>query len=95
MSLIAVYIIGGFLYQRLVVGAKGMEQIPHFAFWQDLGNLVAVSENSYVFSAWPMLGENGTDCVLGRPATRVEYLEAEEEGICFLFLEYSIFESLL
>ncbi|XP_063150633.1 cation-dependent mannose-6-phosphate receptor [Candoia aspera] len=40
-SLIAVYIIGGFLYQRLVVGAKGMEQFPHFAFWQDLGNLVA------------------------------------------------------
>ncbi|XP_030090951.1 cation-dependent mannose-6-phosphate receptor [Serinus canaria] len=41
VSLIAVYIIGGFLYQRLIVGAKGMEQIPHFAFWQDLGNLVA------------------------------------------------------
>ncbi|NXE57676.1 MPRD protein, partial [Casuarius casuarius] len=40
-SLIAVYIIGGFLYQRLVVGAKGMDQFPHFAFWQDLGNLVA------------------------------------------------------
>ncbi|XP_025938262.1 cation-dependent mannose-6-phosphate receptor isoform X1 [Apteryx rowi] len=40
-SLIAVYIIAGFLYQRLVVGAKGMEQFPHFAFWQDLGNLVA------------------------------------------------------
>ncbi|NWX90084.1 MPRD protein, partial [Nothoprocta ornata] len=41
VSLIAVYIIGGFLYQRLVVGAKGMEQFPHFAFWQDLGNLMA------------------------------------------------------
>ncbi|XP_065598355.1 cation-dependent mannose-6-phosphate receptor isoform X1 [Cyrtonyx montezumae] len=40
-SVIAVYIIGGFLYQRLIVGAKGMEQFPHFAFWQDLGNLVA------------------------------------------------------
>ncbi|XP_077202382.1 cation-dependent mannose-6-phosphate receptor [Paroedura picta] len=41
VSLVAVYIIGGFLYQRLVVGAKGMEQFPHFAFWQDMGNLVA------------------------------------------------------
>lgn len=41
VSLVAVYIIGGFLYQRLVVGAKGMEQFPHLAFWQDLGNLVA------------------------------------------------------
>ncbi|KAI5126088.1 Cation-Dependent Mannose-6-Phosphate Receptor [Manis pentadactyla] len=40
-SLVAVYIVGGFLYQRLVVGAKGMEQFPHLAFWQDLGNLVA------------------------------------------------------
>ncbi|XP_053159003.1 cation-dependent mannose-6-phosphate receptor isoform X2 [Hemicordylus capensis] len=40
-SLVAVYIIGGFLYQRLVVGAKGMEQFPHLVFWQDLGNLVA------------------------------------------------------
>ncbi|XP_001364374.1 cation-dependent mannose-6-phosphate receptor [Monodelphis domestica] len=40
-SLVAVYFIGGFLYQRLVVGAKGMEQFPHLAFWQDLGNLVA------------------------------------------------------
>uniref|UniRef100_A0A8B9U427 Cation-dependent mannose-6-phosphate receptor n=1 Tax=Anas zonorhyncha TaxID=75864 RepID=A0A8B9U427_9AVES len=40
-SVIAVYIVGGFLFQRLVVGAKGMEQFPHFAFWQDLGNLVA------------------------------------------------------
>ncbi|XP_060092764.1 cation-dependent mannose-6-phosphate receptor [Heteronotia binoei] len=40
-SLVAVYIVGGFLYQRLVVGAKGMEQFPHFAFWQDMGNLVA------------------------------------------------------
>lgn len=39
--LVAIYIIGGFLYQRLVVGAKGMEQFPHLAFWQDLGNLVA------------------------------------------------------
>ncbi|XP_044275257.1 cation-dependent mannose-6-phosphate receptor [Varanus komodoensis] len=41
VSLLAVYITGGFLYQRLVVGAKGIEQFPHFAFWQDLGNLVA------------------------------------------------------
>nr|XP_048300267.1 cation-dependent mannose-6-phosphate receptor [Myodes glareolus]XP_048300268.1 cation-dependent mannose-6-phosphate receptor [Myodes glareolus] len=40
-SLVAVYVMGGFLYQRLVVGAKGMEQFPHLAFWQDLGNLVA------------------------------------------------------
>ncbi|XP_040517463.1 cation-dependent mannose-6-phosphate receptor isoform X1 [Gallus gallus] len=40
-ALVTVYIVGGFLYQRLIVGAKGMEQFPHFAFWQDLGNLVA------------------------------------------------------
>ncbi|XP_063290710.1 cation-dependent mannose-6-phosphate receptor isoform X1 [Pelobates fuscus] len=39
--LIAVYLIGGFLYQRFVVGAKGMEQFPNITFWQEFGNLVA------------------------------------------------------
>ncbi|XP_069609953.1 cation-dependent mannose-6-phosphate receptor [Ranitomeya imitator] len=39
--LIAVYIIGGFLYQRFVVGAKGMEQFPNITLWKELGNLVA------------------------------------------------------
>ena len=55
-SLVAVYIIGGFLYQRLVVGAKGMEQFPHLAFWQDLGNLVAVSNRAAGRqSRWPTI----------------------------------------
>ncbi|XP_028665794.1 cation-dependent mannose-6-phosphate receptor [Erpetoichthys calabaricus] len=40
-SCLILYIIGGFLYQRLVVGAKGMEQFPNYSFWQDLGNLTA------------------------------------------------------
>ncbi|XP_075699329.1 cation-dependent mannose-6-phosphate receptor [Rhinoderma darwinii] len=39
--LIGIYIIGGFLYQRFVVGAKGMEQFPNIIFWRELGNLVA------------------------------------------------------
>ncbi|KAM7421019.1 hypothetical protein PAMA_015285 [Pampus argenteus] len=39
--LLAVYLIGGFLYQRLIVGAKGMEQFPNYAFWVELGNLTA------------------------------------------------------
>ncbi|XP_029928961.1 cation-dependent mannose-6-phosphate receptor [Myripristis murdjan] len=39
--LLAVYLIGGFLYQRLVVGAKGMEQFPNYAFWVEVGNLTA------------------------------------------------------
>ncbi|XP_069836258.1 cation-dependent mannose-6-phosphate receptor [Dendropsophus ebraccatus] len=39
--LVGVYIIGGFLYQRFVVGAKGMEQFPNITFWRELGNLVA------------------------------------------------------
>lgn len=41
VCLVAVYLIGGFLYQRLVVGAKGMEQIPNYAFWAEVGNLSA------------------------------------------------------
>lgn len=41
VCLLAVYLIGGFLYQRLVVGAKGMEQFPNYAFWVEVGNLSA------------------------------------------------------
>ncbi|KAM4601333.1 cation-dependent mannose-6-phosphate receptor isoform 1-T3 [Polymixia lowei] len=41
LCLLAVYLIGGFLYQRLVVGAKGMEQFPNHAFWVEVGNLTA------------------------------------------------------
>ncbi|KAL2084110.1 hypothetical protein ACEWY4_019628 [Coilia grayii] len=37
----ATYLIGGFLYMRLVVGAKGVEQFPHYAFWSEIGNLSA------------------------------------------------------
>ncbi|KAM8869894.1 cation-dependent mannose-6-phosphate receptor [Spinachia spinachia] len=39
--LLAVYLIGGFLYQRLIVGAKGMEQFPNYAFWLEAGNMMA------------------------------------------------------
>lgn len=39
--LLALYIIGGFLYKRFVVGAKGIEQFPNITFWQEFGNLVA------------------------------------------------------
>lgn len=41
VCLVAAYLIGGFLYQRLIVGAKGMEQIPNYAFWAEFGNLTA------------------------------------------------------
>ncbi|XP_051574181.1 cation-dependent mannose-6-phosphate receptor-like [Myxocyprinus asiaticus] len=40
-SCLAVYLTGGFLYQRLVVGAKGVEQFPNYAFWSEIGNLSA------------------------------------------------------
>lgn len=40
--LLAVYLVGGFLYQRMIVGAKGMEQFPNYAFWVEVGNLAAV-----------------------------------------------------
>ncbi|KAM8846575.1 cation-dependent mannose-6-phosphate receptor [Synchiropus picturatus] len=41
VCLLAVYLVGGFLYQRLVVGAKGMEQMPNYSFWVEVGNLAA------------------------------------------------------
>ncbi|KAK3572087.1 hypothetical protein QTP86_022317, partial [Hemibagrus guttatus] len=40
-SCLAVYLIGGFLYQRLIVGAKGFEQFPNYGFWSEIGNLSA------------------------------------------------------
>lgn len=40
-SCLALYLTGGFLYQRLVVGAKGVEQFPNYAFWSQIGNLSA------------------------------------------------------
>ncbi|XP_076365400.1 cation-dependent mannose-6-phosphate receptor-like [Tachypleus tridentatus] len=36
-----IYLIVGFLYKRLFVGARGLEQIPHYSFWRDFGNLQA------------------------------------------------------
>jgi cation-dependent mannose-6-phosphate receptor len=40
-SVVVAYLLFGFLYQRFVVGAKGMEQIPNFTFWRKVGNLSA------------------------------------------------------
>ncbi|XP_055958351.1 cation-dependent mannose-6-phosphate receptor [Patella vulgata] len=40
-SVVALYLFLGFLYQRFVLHAKGMEQIPNYSFWQDFGNLEA------------------------------------------------------
>lgn len=36
-----IYLILGFLYQRLVIGAQGLEQIPNYAFWREFGSLQA------------------------------------------------------
>ncbi|XP_064610613.1 cation-dependent mannose-6-phosphate receptor-like [Liolophura sinensis] len=41
MTLCGVYLLGGVLYNRFVLGAKGMEQIPNYSFWLDFGNLQA------------------------------------------------------
>lgn len=36
-----VYLLIGVAYRRLIGGAKGFEQIPHYNFWKELGNLQA------------------------------------------------------
>jgi len=41
LVLIAVYLVGGFLFQRYFAGAKGIEQIPHLSFWRKTGNFLA------------------------------------------------------
>ncbi|XP_013783625.1 cation-dependent mannose-6-phosphate receptor-like isoform X2 [Limulus polyphemus] len=40
-TLIGIYFSVGFLYKRLVIGAKGIEQVPNYSFWKDFGNLQA------------------------------------------------------
>lgn len=37
----SVYLMLGFLYQRYMAGAKGLEQIPNYDFWKDCGSLQA------------------------------------------------------
>ena len=37
------YLILGMLYQRFIVGAKGLEQIPNYLMWREFGTLQAVS----------------------------------------------------
>ncbi|XP_071805642.1 cation-dependent mannose-6-phosphate receptor-like [Asterias amurensis] len=41
LSVIVAYLLLGFLYQRFLLGAKGIEQFPNISFWRDFGNLVA------------------------------------------------------
>ncbi|XP_065060904.1 cation-dependent mannose-6-phosphate receptor-like isoform X2 [Rhopilema esculentum] len=41
VSLFAAYLGFGFLYQRFVRGAKGVEQMPNYTFWRAFGNLTA------------------------------------------------------
>jgi hypothetical protein len=42
LTIFGVYILFGVAYRRLIGGAKGFEQIPHYGFWKELGNLQAV-----------------------------------------------------
>lgn len=48
--LLTVYLVGGFLYQRLIVGAKGMEQFPNYTFWVEVGNLAAVNPEQWIMN---------------------------------------------
>ncbi|KAH9496497.1 Cation-dependent mannose-6-phosphate receptor [Bulinus truncatus] len=40
-TVLAVYILVGFLYSRFVLQHKGIEQFPNYEFWKDFGNLQA------------------------------------------------------
>ncbi|XP_060571943.1 cation-dependent mannose-6-phosphate receptor-like [Ruditapes philippinarum] len=40
-SVVAVYLLAGCLYNRFILQAKGLEQIPNLSFWEDFGNLQA------------------------------------------------------
>ena len=43
LSVVAFYLLAGVLYKRIMLHAKGKEQIPNISFWEDFGNLQAVS----------------------------------------------------
>uniref|UniRef100_A0A1B6EAI0 MRH domain-containing protein n=1 Tax=Clastoptera arizonana TaxID=38151 RepID=A0A1B6EAI0_9HEMI len=38
---VLIYLTVGIAYRRVMTGAQGLEQIPHYQFWRDLGNLQA------------------------------------------------------
>lgn len=40
---VAVYLVVGYLYRRFVIGARGIELLPHLSFWMDFPLLVRVS----------------------------------------------------
>ena len=62
VCVVGLYLLGGFAYQRLVVGAKGFEQIPNYAFWVDFGNLQAVSavRVTWAGGGWRVGGAGGS-----------------------------------
>ncbi|OWF35446.1 cation-dependent mannose-6-phosphate receptor-like [Mizuhopecten yessoensis] len=39
VCVVFLYLVLGIAYHRFMLGAKGMEQIPNYSFWQDFGNL--------------------------------------------------------
>ncbi|XP_047137915.1 cation-dependent mannose-6-phosphate receptor isoform X1 [Hydra vulgaris] len=41
IGIAAAYLVFGIIYKRFVLGAKGFEQIPNFAFWRKIGNASA------------------------------------------------------
>jgi len=42
LTSLGIYFLIGVAYKRMILGAKGLEQIPHQKFWKELGNLQAV-----------------------------------------------------
>jgi hypothetical protein len=42
LTSLGIYFLFGIAYRRTVAGARGFEQIPHYNFWKELGNLQAV-----------------------------------------------------
>ena len=46
-GIVTYFIVGG-VYMYRVKGARGMEVIPHYAFWKDVPFLIKVSTHSLV-----------------------------------------------
>lgn len=63
LTVVLVYLVGGTLYRRVILGAKGLEQIPNLIFWQATGqklkdgcSKICCKTNTTHSSSWENIG---------------------------------------
>lgn len=54
-SLVFAYVVLGMVVNYFLVGARGIEMLPHLSFWRDFPSLVKVCTNHFNLWLWVML----------------------------------------